>query len=229
MNWVIYTLKNPRTHDVRYVGWTSKTVEQRLKWHIQESLLKARTHKQRWILSLLAIGLKPVIEVIESGAGKKWEKAERRWISHFRANGARLVNGTDGGDGLPNWGTPEERSAKQKRTEANKTPEQRSAIAKKAASAQTPEQRSASRKKSHSGSTPQERRARISSAVAKRTPEERRESAKKTNAMLTFEQRSAAAKKGHASRTPEERIAFGMRVMFGMRRARKRSARNRDT
>jgi hypothetical protein len=26
MNWIIYTLRNPRTNEVRYVGWTSRTV-----------------------------------------------------------------------------------------------------------------------------------------------------------------------------------------------------------
>lgn len=102
MKWVIYTLTNPRTNEVRYVGWTSKTPARRLNTHIQAAVSKpAATHRARWILSLLSIGIRPVMTVIESGEGDGWREAERRWIAFFREEGARLVNGTDGGDGTP--------------------------------------------------------------------------------------------------------------------------------
>src|SRR4051794_9401896 len=99
MNWVIYTLKSPRTGGVRYVGWTARTPEQRLNAHISVAINRPASHKDNWILSLLAVGLQPVIEVIESGTGQGWREAERRWIAEYRTRGALLVNGTDGGDG----------------------------------------------------------------------------------------------------------------------------------
>ncbi len=39
------------------------------------------------------------IEVIESGLGDSWKEAEKRWVAHYRAQGSRLTNLTDGGDG----------------------------------------------------------------------------------------------------------------------------------
>lgn len=100
MNWIIYTLKNPRTNEVRYVGWTKRGGNRRLNTHIQEAVGKiATTHKARWILSLLSVGIRPVMDVIESGTGEGWREAEQRWIALFRAQGVRLTNATDGGEG----------------------------------------------------------------------------------------------------------------------------------
>jgi hypothetical protein len=100
MDWFIYTLKNPRTGEVRYVGWTCKTLARRLNTHIQDAVSSpANSHRRKWILSMLAIGIRPVIELIETGSGEKWAEAEKRWIAKFRAEGARLVNATDGGEG----------------------------------------------------------------------------------------------------------------------------------
>lgn len=100
LSWIVYTLTNPRTGEVRYVGWTCKTLNRRLNTHIQTAVSKPpRDHRAKWILSLLSIGVRPVIEAIESGSGEGWAEAEKRWIATFRANGARLVNATDGGEG----------------------------------------------------------------------------------------------------------------------------------
>lgn len=98
MKWIIYTLSNPRTGEVRYVGFTSKGARTRLKGHLDQARLKV-THKDKWILSLLSIGLVPALTVLESGSGDGWQEAEKRWIAAFRLKGARLANGTDGGDG----------------------------------------------------------------------------------------------------------------------------------
>ncbi len=102
MRWTVYTLKDPRTGTIRYVGWTVKSLARRLNIHIQDAVSKpARSHRAKWILSLLSIGIRPVIDAIEQGQGDGWAQAEKRWIAKFRAEGARLVNGTDGGDGAP--------------------------------------------------------------------------------------------------------------------------------
>ncbi len=102
--WTIYVLKNPRTDEVRYVGWTSRSVKTRLKAHLDEAVRVGRrrgSHKNRWVLSLLSIGLKPKLEVIETGSGPEWGEAERRWIATFRAANANLLNRSDGGEGNP--------------------------------------------------------------------------------------------------------------------------------
>jgi hypothetical protein len=123
------------------------------------------------------------MEVIESGTGDAWKDAECRWIAHFRANGAKLVNGTDGGDGIIGWGTPEQRSAVARKNAAAKTPEERSERARKREAAMNPEQRSERSRK----------------AAAKKTPEARSERARKREAAKTPEQRSAKARKGAAT------------------------------
>lgn len=96
--WYIYVLKDPRYDTVRYVGW-SYDVEQRISAHIS-SAPKIKSHKAHWIRQLLSLGLRPIIEVIEFGDGD-WQEAERRWIRHYRENGASLTNMTNGGDGTP--------------------------------------------------------------------------------------------------------------------------------
>jgi hypothetical protein len=47
------------------------------------------THKANWLRQLLAAGLKPEVEVLET-----------HFIAYFRSIGCRLTNLTDGGDGL---------------------------------------------------------------------------------------------------------------------------------
>lgn len=100
--WFVYTLSDPRTNDIRYVGWTVD-IKRRLYLHIWHSTRKYETnrHKARWIAALLNAGVDPKISVIESGLGDGWKEAEPRWIKHFRAAGSRLTNLTDGGQGNP--------------------------------------------------------------------------------------------------------------------------------
>jgi hypothetical protein len=102
MQWRIYVLKNPRTLEVRYVGVAHGSLQRRLRGHIAESVRFQETHKQRWVLSLVSIGLNPLIEEIDAGSGDVWEDTERAWIRDYRARGARLTNIADGGGGL-NW------------------------------------------------------------------------------------------------------------------------------
>lgn len=132
VSWCIYVLKNPRTNEIRYVGWTSRSPVRRLNLHISGAIRNqrggTRNYKDRWVLSLLAIGLKPVMEVVETGVGADtWPEAERRWIAKFRSEGARLVNQSEGGEGNPGYVFSED--ARRRISEANKgrslTPEHR--------------------------------------------------------------------------------------------------------
>ncbi len=225
VNWSIYTLKHPRTNEIRYIGWTNTPVATRLRNHVMESVKSQNTHKQRWVFSLVKIGLHPAIEVIESGSGDGWAAAERRWIAFHRANGTRLVNGTDGGDGSPGWGTPELRRARSLKSNASQTPEQRSARSKKAHASQTPEERSARQVKAWINRGLEKASAHMDLIRAKRTKDSFRRSgigrwanvtpeartiANRCAALTgTHEERSERAKKATAHLTHEDRVALG--------------------
>lgn len=94
----IYTLSDPRTNEVRYVGKATDLVA-RVRGHIKD---KANTHKVHWIRKLIREGVKPKIEALETfidPTGETWEEAERFWIETLRFYGARLTNAKEGGIG----------------------------------------------------------------------------------------------------------------------------------
>lgn len=93
----IYVLRDPRTNEIRYVGKTVKPLNDRLASHINDSKTK-KSHRGRWIASLLKIGLSPIIEMIET-CGDNWAERERFWIAHYRAATEKLTNECDGGEG----------------------------------------------------------------------------------------------------------------------------------
>jgi hypothetical protein len=96
--WRIYTLKDPLTLEVRYVGITTAALPLRLRGHVTAARIERPTHRTNWVNSLTSEGLAPIIEEVDSGVGE-WEKTEQSWIARFKANGARLTNSTDGGNG----------------------------------------------------------------------------------------------------------------------------------
>lgn len=97
----IYTLADPLTGDVRYVG-KADNLNRRLTMHLMES--KTETHRRaQWIKSVISTGSKPIIEVLDIVPSNCWEKYERYWIAQFRSWGFNLVNGSDGGDGTVIW------------------------------------------------------------------------------------------------------------------------------
>lgn len=101
LGWHIYVLKDPQTDTVLYVGRTKNPV-MRLHAHLSEATKDSRhnTRKNNALRRLIDQGSKPVLEVIETGTGDSAE-AECRWIAAFRAQGIRLLNETDGGEGVP--------------------------------------------------------------------------------------------------------------------------------
>lgn len=97
---VIYGLVDPRNDRLRYIGKSTTGAEQRLASHLCPSSLKGRTHKERWVASVLASGHRPEVFVIEAAASKtELSEMERHHIAAFRALGCDLTNGTPGGDG----------------------------------------------------------------------------------------------------------------------------------
>lgn len=91
----IYALVDPRTQECRYVGKTNNTAK-RLIDHTKDIKVN---HKTKWVKSLLAAGVTPELVVLEE-VGAAWQDAECFWIAYMRSIGARLVNGTHGGEGV---------------------------------------------------------------------------------------------------------------------------------
>ncbi len=91
----VYALSDPRTGQVRYVGFTGIPPARRLRYHIKE---KKKTRKRNWITSLRAAGHRPAIELLESFEERaRALEAEAEWISMLRHVGCDLVNIADGG------------------------------------------------------------------------------------------------------------------------------------
>lgn len=105
----IYVLIDPRTRVVRYVG-KARDIRVRLNSHLSQKSLATPTHKNRWIKSLLALGLKPEIQAIEIVSETDWEERERYHIARYRDLGTPLTNHAPGGRGRSNYShSPETR------------------------------------------------------------------------------------------------------------------------
>jgi len=104
--WEVYTLSDPRTNQVRYVGVTFRG-RKRFNEHMSRAATGGRTHRDCWIRSLLRLDLRPTYQIVEIGQGSDWPEVERRWIAHYRQF-AKLVNLTDGGEGTPGYAMTEE-------------------------------------------------------------------------------------------------------------------------
>lgn len=92
----IYYLKDPESLKIRYVGMTSKSLEYRLKKHIENAkYTKHNKHLCNWINKLLKNNLKPIIELIEEVNFDIWQQKEIYYISIY----PNLLNFTKGGEG----------------------------------------------------------------------------------------------------------------------------------
>ena len=95
----IYTLSDPITGEVKYIGKTINEPRIRLYGHLSESK-KSNTHKSNWVKSLLSKELKPVIEILDEVNHDDWEFWEDYWIEAFKSWGIELTNCIDGGKGV---------------------------------------------------------------------------------------------------------------------------------
>lgn len=95
----IYTLNDPTTGAVRYVGKTTLGLKKRLGLHLAHAN-RNRTHSAAWIRSLKRQGQKPIIEELDLVSDdENWEEVERYWINFYRSLGYRLTNHSTGGSG----------------------------------------------------------------------------------------------------------------------------------
>jgi hypothetical protein len=96
---LIYALVDPRDGAWRYIGKSERGLK-RPADHLRPSYLKAKTRKNAWLKSLLAMRLRPRVEVLENlSSCVGLSDAECDWIAEARRVGVNLTNGTDGGDG----------------------------------------------------------------------------------------------------------------------------------
>jgi hypothetical protein len=94
----IYTLEDPDTNEIRYIGKTVKSLKDRLTGHIY-SCQKEKNHRTNWIKSIIKKGKKPIIKMIDSCPWDESQELESYWISKFKNEGFNLVNLTNGGEG----------------------------------------------------------------------------------------------------------------------------------
>lgn len=97
----IYGLVCPITHEIRYIGKTTRSPQARLYAHITESVRTRHSHKHRWISKCVGQGLRPTVWVLEEVAPSiSWQDRERAWIKKAIEMGLSLTNQTAGGEGL---------------------------------------------------------------------------------------------------------------------------------
>lgn len=92
----IYTLSDPFTKEVRYVGKTNN-LKTRYYNHLKAS---RKSYLSSWIKNLKSKQAKPIIEVVDECELNDWAFWEKHWISQFKTWGFKLTNLTDGGEGI---------------------------------------------------------------------------------------------------------------------------------
>ncbi len=83
----IYSLSDPITKEPRYIG-QAFNVERRVKQHLGEAGTQEYL-KAKWLYSLWARGLSPVVHIVETVELEDCFKAENKWIKKFK----NLTNG----------------------------------------------------------------------------------------------------------------------------------------
>jgi hypothetical protein len=95
----IYTLSDPITLQIRYVG---KTNAPRIRFveHLREST-SSNKRKSDWISYLQVRGLLPILDVVEEHTlldTRAWKHSERFWIQNLKGLGCDLLNVRKGGE-----------------------------------------------------------------------------------------------------------------------------------
>jgi hypothetical protein len=110
----IYALRDPRTSEIRYIGRTvESSLQRRVNGHLADRLVN---HRTKWLAGLKSLDQKPIIESLMVVSRELATPAECYVIAIYKSLGFRLVNATDGGEGMLN-ASPETR---QKLSAANK-------------------------------------------------------------------------------------------------------------
>lgn len=96
----IYALVDSRyPADYRYIGKTIHSLERRLYFHVYRQRSEINLHKKRWICKVQNEGGTIVPVLLEECPDDLQNEREIFWIASCRANGHRLTNMSDGGEG----------------------------------------------------------------------------------------------------------------------------------
>ena len=86
----IYTLIDPVTDEVRYVG-KSKNPKTRYNQHIKK-LDKSMTPKKQWLLGLFDKGLKPKLQIVETVTNGTGREREQHYVTLYEATTLNIHN-----------------------------------------------------------------------------------------------------------------------------------------
>lgn len=93
----IYSLQDPITQEIRYVG---KTKNPKMRFHNHMNTRhNEHTHKRNWINSLKELHLRPCMLILDEVSEDDWKFWEKYWIQQCIVWGFNLVNHTSGGEG----------------------------------------------------------------------------------------------------------------------------------
>lgn len=106
----IYTLSDPVTGYVRYVGQTSHSLRKREREHWC-SRRRPKHRVSRWIAKLARDERRPVMELLEEVADSDADAAEEYWIAQCRSFGFNLTNLRPGGMSARGYKVSTERAA----------------------------------------------------------------------------------------------------------------------
>lgn len=124
-----YTLSDPLSGDVKYIGKTWTSLSERLSGHIsgskkvieryEDGISKRKPSKlYSWIEDMRRDGKRPEIKFLSEGDREEWQFFEIYWIEQFKSWGFDLVNSSKGG--LGSSGHKQSKETRLKKSIANK-------------------------------------------------------------------------------------------------------------
>lgn len=102
----LYYLSDGKDGEVRYIGKTGQTLQKRLSGHLADRA-KQQNHRAHWLRAASDVHIHLIAEVDGDGCAEEIDL-----IASLRALGARLVNGTAGGEGTPKHTVSEDARAR---------------------------------------------------------------------------------------------------------------------
>lgn len=120
----IYTLSDPISFDIRYVGITNNP-SNRYRQHLCTTSSK-KSHCRSWILSLKNNNLQPIMEILDVCEDFLGELMEQYWISQIKSWGFDLTNLTVGGEGIGGFKFSQESLKKRSLNRVHKRPSEKS-------------------------------------------------------------------------------------------------------
>lgn len=114
---IVYGLLDPAKGEIRYIGQTKLIPRRRLERHRSTARLKPVVPVHFWIRKVIQSGGYVDLVVLQEDA--IWNKDEIELIERYRAQGARLLNVTGGGDGT--YGAPQSTEERKRKSERAKT------------------------------------------------------------------------------------------------------------